>query len=61
MLDFGNPLAPSGAQNGAQNRPSGAQSRKIEITGLPQGRPWQLRFPNAAFGTLLGTILVDFY
>ena len=25
MLDFGTPLAPSGVQNGAQNRPSGAQ------------------------------------
>ena len=25
MADFGTPLAPSGVQNGAQNRPSGAQ------------------------------------
>ena len=60
MRDFGTPLAPSGAQNGAQNRPSGAQSRKIEITRLPQGGSWQLPFPKIAFGALMGTRLLDF-
>ena len=31
--DFGTPLAPSWAPNDAQNRPSGAKSRKIELAG----------------------------
>ena len=32
MLDLGSPLAPSWAQNGAQNRPSGAKSLQKSIS-----------------------------
>ena len=67
MLDFGTPLAPSGVQNGAQNRKSGAQEALYApVRAPPPGRVLERTFLQDPFLnvilsilTLLGTILVD--
>ena len=63
-FDFVSPLAPSWAQHGAQNRPSSAKSRKIELAGLPKFIsmvvPFDFIASEIAFGALLGTISSDF-
>ena len=67
MLDFWTPLAPSGIQNGAQNRKSGAQEALYAPVRAPPGRVLERTFLQDPFLnvilsilTLLGTTLVDF-
>ena len=55
--DFGTPLAPSWAPNGAQNRPSGAQNG---FRKLPGELLLADLLPQPVSGALLGTILVEF-
>ena len=60
-LDFGSPFAPSWAQNGAQNRPSGAKWHPLLKPAAAFLETWNRFAAKVAFGAFLGTISSDFW
>ena len=58
--DFGTPFKIQWVQNGTKNRPSGAKTSKIEITGLPKKAFLKQPCARDAAWSALGPIFHDF-